>query len=171
MKKNVVFYLLFLSLTVIAITGGCSPKNDPADVKAVTEAINKQLLELTGEPVSDPTDFIGILNQKLSLEVKETLVKDNQDVALIEVSAPNVAGLLEDLYENNEDEETTYEELSNTLIEKTKTAPLIKKEIAVNFFVLDGEIEVEFTEELIDAMYGGLFTYTKQLFSKLEEDF
>ncbi|WP_366923911.1 hypothetical protein MFMK1_000840 [Metallumcola ferriviriculae] len=166
----VLITLFILILVIYLISNGCSQEKRIANVEAVNEVINRQVLELMIEPSIKSSEFINILNQELSINVIEISKIDGQDVAVVNITAPDVASVLEDFYLNHKDEEMTYQELKNILTESIRGASPVEKEVVVNIYKENGAIEVEFTEDFINAMYGGIFRFSNDFFREISQE-
>lgn len=157
-KRNV----LILGISLIAIIIVCislfqiSFRNKPSDelIKAVNEAWETANLE-------EQPDFLKILNQKSSYELKNVKKENGRFLISVTVTFPSVDERLKELNVSDYPQSKESEEINSFLCEQINKSKLKKTKATIYAAKINNEYHISFSDEFVDAMSGGLYSYSK----------
>lgn len=167
MKKIAI--LCFSVVVFMCLLTGCNQKEKVQLEKAaektfeVTEEVREQAEE------NRSAEMALLISEQVSVKT----LKISKNIAILEVTYPDVGTSLENLcnsaneLEQGEEieyiESAIYEEIKNGKV------PLLTKEIEVEITYKDGEVSIVQNDEYNDAISGGLISYFNKAMEELEQ--
>ena len=160
MKKVWIAIAIIGIIAAIAIVGALCIKEWLANTneRPVEEQAKEALESVMGSAVladEEPDELLVATESRSGYEVLSYSETDTGVLVTFLVYAPDLYTVVKDIDENHAFE--TDEELRQALIDATKEAPLVEREVTLEFSLVDGEYIPLLNFEFFDAYYGGIF--------------
>lgn len=102
------------------------------------------------------------------------ILKSNKKSASLKITAPNMYELMNSLYADDDwinKQDELYSGLEKTVKEKLESGQFtyVTKTVEVNIIETDGEKAIEDNFEYMDAMYGGLYTFYREIMTDADQ--
>lgn len=144
---------------------------NPKDEKPVEEQAKEALQSVidSSDLVEEEADELLIATESRSgYDVLSYTETDTGALVTFLVYAPDLYTVVKDIDENHTFE--TDEELRQALIDATKEAPIVEREVTLEFSLVDGEYIPLLNFEFFDAYYGGIFKLLNESRGDMNEE-
>ena len=176
MKKVWIAIAIIGIIAAIALIGAPYIKDwlantNAKDEKTVEEQAKEALesvMNSTDLADEEPDELLVATESRSGYEVLSYSETDTGALVTFLVYAPDLYTVVKDIDENHSFE--TDEELRNALINATKEAPLVEREVTLEFSLVDGEYIPLLNFEFFDAYYGGIFKLLNESRGDMNEE-
>ena len=158
-----------VAVTVIAVITVIILVNSPKKAtKEILEASVDECIEFVKLPDEKAPNYIGVLEERVSVTVKEFTSDGDTATATVTVTAPD---LYTTVMELNSRKDVTVDEIDRLLSEMLAKAEMLKTELTLDFYLDgDGEWTPFLTEEFLDAYYGGFLRLRDEAYNEVFKD-
>lgn len=165
---------LFICLGLILLCSGCGSK-EIKEKELVTEKLN-QIFTISPQQKIISEENSGVHVEKLIFEnISYTVIETTDSSYTITIQAPNMTLLFDELYDetqylnlSTDEYGVATEQLLSDMEKRLLDKEFEVKETTLTLPLENGEIVV--TEELVNALYGGLLDTAKELTEKYLEN-
>lgn len=152
-------------ITLIIVLNPHSPEDEVTSHFSEEAAVKsmEQMLDVpkTVIPNEETPPMLTLIEERNGYELLSFEENDNKTIATFKVYSPDIYSVAKKI--DSAMTNATKDELEAEILKELAKAPIVEKEVSVEFVIVDGEYKLQLTTEFLDAYYGGVY--------KLREEF
>lgn len=172
-NDKVRYLLIYLTFLWISLCAGCHRR--PTEVEVITQKLDEALSDPSSSEISEDSSSGSKIEALILANVSYKVIEASDSSYTITICAPDIAQVFDEMYDPARYEDlapTEYaaasEELLNEIQRKLQKGGFEMTESTLNVPLNNGKLI--FTEELVNALYGGLLDKAHELSENYLED-